>query len=942
MKKQKFMKWKTMISASLTSTVGSLARELEGDPHEDACQRVAAQLKMLEQAKRELRGHLCNLPGGLKLGKEIEDAKKSINSRLRSLLQGFEKDKRDFNYEGLGIKYRFITTMMAHVASYLSHANLTKARSSERDYKNSLEVVPKALLEFVESRFQRSSKFLRILSSLKNANDCISPTMDDLVNLYEKTKASLTKKLNEAFADISESVEKNGCHDDAIDIMSTLNQHLNRGLKDHVDAIDLSFNSDSQLSEWREEKQKIDREMEFDGSIADVKLKEWKKQLDKLDPHSNSWKISKVLCAWTSGTTYHGRVRQAKQKVADRFSQGKKALTDSNHLLLKECIEILDLIATHISKHVPDARKRSQELRQCAINSFLELCKKAQTVLQTPQKIKFQGDMFSDYRGYVLHVKCVMASNECKKALSLTNQLLHDALVGDIIDVRSLLDSFTFNKVKAKLQQARKFGGFLADRCTILSEEIKLCQDVDFEDRWLNKIFDLCQMYFSQGRSFGSVKSLAILELPTNASEKDVKAAYRKLAKKYHPDKTQTDETSPMFGRVAEAKDAILQAISSRQDAERPFSSLINGIFPSLRQETKTCLEEQRYDRVAQLLFKLGDIKPLVNLVSPPLDHGQIEQEVNEMVRSHVQQARLHVNSHWSSRDYRALNDTITDLKLMEESFKSYDKIFSSSWDDGIVKEVELEIEALGRRARGYVASNRSAKENLDDFRRCFLQMGHVLVELPLFKDVTKTVMCGVLEESLSSDWGYSFLFDFGLGLQRGDENSSEEDNHVAQILVAEFSHFKEVMTMVWNEETSQKPADDTVHGIKGHRRKAGQKDELAIQKDQLLDSLREFDAQYKKLLGEYIDPDADLQSLVNKTMALAANVCPLDCDTGWDEKVPFGFRGFVEGIPITPKKGHSCTHFSFPTTCFVSRYSLREERKYSSTRGCLLDLLIQ
>ena len=57
---------------------------------------------------------------------------------------------------------------------------------------------------------------------------------------------------------------------------------------------------------------------------------------------------------------------------------------------------------------------------------------------------------------------------------------------------------------------------------------------------------------------------------------------------------------------------------------------------------------------------------------------------------------------------------------------------------------------------------------------------------------------------------------------------------------------------------------------------------------------------------------------------------------------LPFGFRGFVEGIPITPKKGHSCTHFSFPTTCFVSRHSLREERKYSSTRGYLLDLLIQ
>eukprot|EP00957_Ditylum_brightwellii_P194138 14784464-Ditylum_brightwellii.AAC.1 len=110
--------------------------------------------------------------------------------------------------------------------------------------------------------------------------------------------------------------------------------------------------------------------------------------------------------------------------------------------------------------------------------------------------------------------------------------------------------------------------------------------------------------------------------------------------------------------------------------------------------------------------------------------------------------------------------------------------------------------------------------------------MGHVLVELPFFKDITKSVMCDVLESCLVHDWGYSFLFEFGLCLQRGDESESEIDSQVAQLIVAEFSHFKEVLTMVWNEETSQKPAEDTVHSIRGQYRKGESMGELQIERD--------------------------------------------------------------------------------------------------------------
>lgn len=68
---------------------------------------------------------------------------------------------------------------------------------------------------------------------------------------------------------------------------------------------------------------------------------------------------------------------------------------------------------------------------------------------------------------------------------------------------------------------------------------------------------------------------------------------------------------------------------------------------------------------------------------------------------------------------------------------------------------------------------------------------------MPAFKAFTKSVMSGVLETCLDSDWGYSYLFELGLSLQKGDESSTDEQNRVAQMIISEFSHFKEVMVMV-------------------------------------------------------------------------------------------------------------------------------------------------
>ncbi len=847
-------------------------------------EKIVMDLHKLEHAQKQVDRYLVNAPGGLDLEKEIDSLKCEINENLQSLLADFEYAIGDLDFEAMGIKNHFIqahTLLMEQ--KYVHLKKVQKKKLLQEAYKESKEEIFNSMNRYVQSWFQNGEDFFRVLLTLKNASESSSPQLDDLRESYMNVRKELTNMLNSAVESMSEQVANTDCYDAIIDVMNSVDQHLKCGLKGHIIDTQLSFNSGEKLKAWREEKRRIDCEMDFDGSDVEEKIRYWSTVMDKLDPSRNF--VVRGINQIFLGESYKRRVDQIERIVSGRSDRGNKALKDGNYILTDECIKILDLVEDNLGKHVSHAGRYSRLLQQNARDMFVKVCDRARDVLQSENLMEIEV-VFTEYRGLVLYTPCVMTDDECIKSFSLINQLIYNTLDRDIRNVKQLIDEFAFESVHNEIIRAREFGNFIADHCTLLKEEIRRCDHIQTNDKWLVEVFSICHEHYSCGRSFTHMADFALLELPPSASKNEVEKAYRRLSRKYHPDKNRSADASELFRSIAEAKDRLVDIVSSRDVSELPFGALIKDIPTSLMKSVKAFLDDQRYGQIERMLFALKYLKPIGTLVSPHLSHNEIIEDAYKLVASRVRQVRTMVKSTWSSRNYKVLNDTITDLRMMEEHFKAYEDIFPTSWNDGIVQSVQTEIQELGTRARQFLSSKKIARKKKVDFRSCFLTMGHVLFELQHFQAFTKTAMCDVLEGCLQHDWGYSYLFEFGLSLQRGDNHGNEDDNNIAQRLVAEFPHFKEVMIMVWNEETSQKPAEDTINRIKAQHWVGGVESELFFDKNQLLQNYKEFEVEYKNLLGKYISPGADLNVLANKIIELSESFQPLDIASGWNENL--------------------------------------------------------
>jgi energy-coupling factor transporter ATP-binding protein EcfA2 len=884
-KKQRFEAYQSEIAVSLEEIIYEVSRLLE--PHsspEEQAQVIAQKMDVLFSAESELQPLLVPR---LDMRKQVLDLKKKSNTVLESFTDTVQSAIKSSDFVLMIISRRKANVFNQHMNEHLTAFSKRSLDSARQKTKNELQAVSTYVQEFFNSSFEKVNNLAKAMAGLKDSTEHQDKLFEALHNLYKTTKQDIEHRAREIMSEAVRITQNQQVYDDVIPIVHALNRNLQGPLKLHCSSSLL--NECNQLVDTlRLEREEYDRWFEFDVEHHKQKIEEWSKRMDILEPMTWSWSgyISSKL---SKGETYESCRVKLLRIVESQFHDGYDALKTRDVQRVQECLDVLECIAKFAKRHVSVVVRRLEDLRGACVKTFLNLCKQAEQILQSETPLQFE-ELFFDYQAFSITIPCVLQQEDGRKRFALINQLLFELFEHKIALLRQAASQevIDFSILRLKVLDARAFGDFLADNLTLLHERTK---DI-FSEKWLDRISEFCFTHCSSGRDLGCIKYCALLGVSPSSSETDINKAFKEKARLHHPDKNPSNDGT-MFRAIKEAHDKLLSMrhLTSR-NLSRPFDDILIGIGEHLRRLSKKLMNAQQYELAEKLLFQLPNMKVIADLVTPALECDLIIENVYKTVKDIIEKARIEIDSFWKSRNYKELNGTISDLKLMEGHFSAYPQIFSSSWDAGITKKIETEIESLGEKGSLCLESHVMAKQKMNEFRRAFIEMGFVLVELPSFKAFTKRVMSDVLESCLDTEWGYGYLFEIGLSLQKGDDSCTDDENRVAQMLITEFSHFKEVQTMVWNEETTQKPAEDVVAGIKGEFREIPSLQSkpivlpIDIDKTKLLESFKLYDQQYKSLLGDYLKPDADLNVLVHKTLALATRVKPSDASMDFGDEL--------------------------------------------------------
>lgn len=858
---------------------------------EDTIEEIAQKMNILETAADNLK-HLVR--PRIDLLSKLKKLETMISNGLKPHLGQFSKciSKKDF--VRAAILDAQISLMIQHLQKYVKHP-MKKQRNANKDtYEEQLKRVLYYVDDFVKSGFRKRDDLLSSLISLSEAKGETDIILERLASLYDKTQKLLLERVREFISYSQESVSEYECFDDVIPMLHVLQREMEGSFRPHFPN-ELVLECKLLRERLEHEKRESARLLEFGESDVKEKIEVWRKKLDKLRSPTVMQYVQRFIGIGDK-TSYENLKQCLIRKCNMRLRQADEALKLHDHRKVQCCIDFLLLVEKELCEHV-DIEARLCELQERCISMFLDLCRHVGKMLKKKDISKFE-ERFVDYRGFVLYISCVLASKQGQKEFALVNQLLHESFAHHLELFHTIVkkEAIDCSDIRIKVTQLRKMGAFMSDRVTVLNEEIKCSlSHSKGTDQWLDKVQALCSKHFSDGRDFGKLKFCIELGVAPSATKKEIQTAYRQKAKLYHPDKGGSPE---LFRKIKEAHDELLGSNRFKtSDRSRAFDEILRGIGEHLRALSRQFMNEQRYDMAESLLFQLPALKELNHLVNPPLKSKEVQDSVRDIIKGHVEKMRVEVDTAWSERRYKDLNDCITDLKAMENSFKAYPEIFSTSWNNGIVETIEAEIEGLGKKAKTCLSSHTVAKKKEVDFKRHLIQMGSVLVELPSFKSFARQEISNVLDSCLDKSWGYSFLFEFGLSMQTGDDFTDDGEKRIAQMTVAEFDHFKEVLTMCWNQETSQKPVEDVVVDMTGeYRSSSSSTGKMIIDQDELIQSFKVYDVQYKTLLGEYIKPDAHLPDLVKKVKSHAKKLLPISCDKKWtnDEKkqIPFLLAG--------------------------------------------------
>jgi len=423
-------------------------------------------------------------------------------------------------------------------------------------------------------------------------------------------------------------------------------------------------------------------------------------------------------------------------------------------------------------------------------------------------------------------------------------------------------------------------------------------------------------------------KHYARLGLDRLATHHDVNRAYKFRIKAVHPDKikggSEADrlEMNELSKKVNESKEVLLleenRVAFSGLQFQFKYLDPIKTIREDLQKKIRELLESGAYVEVKKMHVSVREnLGQIAALVHPPLNVPELQVNLTGKIKDHFKSLRIAINTYWRERKYVELQSSLSRLHQLEDLFiHDADIVNENETWKGIKSDIEAEIDKLAEVLKIFLKDHGEDKafQEINDFALKLVRIGRILDGLPDFKSVVFLKMRNVLDACLEKSWGFPFLFRLGLILEQGENiDEVEGDANVAKSIVSEFPHFGEVRTFSWNEETVQKPVEQSIKEICGEIFISSRTTPDPGDKKMLLNYYQQYEECFNTFFNNFISPDADRKMLISKVMNCARDLQPSSIDK-WDNSVinvlPFLLAGVFAYFTLC-KSGESFNRLS-------------------------------
>ena len=448
-KRQKLESHLSVISSYLKEILHEIDRLIDINSNLTSNSRpVAKKIEVLVAAESDL-GRL--LSSQLNLTYELRKLRQQMNDFLCHFTEQITAATKDKDYIQMLRNRRQGSDFLSNMQHHLIQRHISSFESAVDKSKMELEAVPRYVLRFFESEFEDGNDLIKAMNSLKQVKD--TGSFPKLAEKYESEKKGFEAKVSDEIQSVKAFVSESQCYDDSIIYVHSLHRQLQGALKDHC-SHHLVTECLRLTEEFRRQKSCNDRFLELDGKSYHQNLDKLSHQLDTLSSPS-IWK--KVRSVWSSSyndnKTYKRMCNELLRKVEGRFKQASVALKARDLVSVQESIEFLELVHQKADKHVQIVGSILQNLRNDCIAAFSKLCDEAKQILSSDNCIPFK-EIFIDYRGYIIHIPCVLQSLNGRKGFALINQMLHESLEKAVLVLRELASAeiLESSRLKAHVQ----------------------------------------------------------------------------------------------------------------------------------------------------------------------------------------------------------------------------------------------------------------------------------------------------------------------------------------------------------------------------------------------------------------------------------------------------------------------------------------------------------